>query len=328
MQLKLLRIGLTNLRWHRRLSRPGGGPCSDWSRESCSDLWGPVWISTGFRQTIHGMSFGLLLAVALLLSVSSAHAGLTFVLTPAAQSGARSNEVVFTGTLRNTSLTDNLYLNNIQFSFTGAAANYLAGDSNAFFANVPGILLPGETYSDVVFAVAIDAATPPGDYCGSVTIRGGSDIFAAANLVCRMFHVSSFDTPFDVWRFEQFGANTNNAAISGELADPDSDGIVNLLEYAFNLDPNAASVAGLPSPQIDPSCGCLTLAYTKVLAATDLIYTPEAADEPGGPWSTNGVTEAIVDADSVAQTIRASDTGHPVTTSGKRFLHLRITRLP
>ena len=274
------------------------------------------------------MSSGLLLAVGLLSSPSSADAGLTFILTPAVQDGARSNAVVFTGTLSNTSLTDNLYLNDIQFSFTGAATNYLAGGPNAFFANVPGILLPGETYSDVVCAVMIDVATPPGDYSGSVSVLGGSNIFASTNLSTQTFQVSVFDTPFDVWRFEQFGANINNAAISGELADPDSDGIVNLLEYALHLDPNVAGVAGLPAPEIDPACGCLTLTYTKVLAATDLIYTSEASDSPGGPWNTNGVTEVITDADGVAQTIKASDAGSPVAIATNRFMHLRITRLP
>ena len=272
--------------------------------------------------------FTLPLAVALLLSVSSALADMAFVLTPAVQNGARSNEVVFTGTLSNTSATDNLYLNDVQFSFAGLATNYLTGDSNTFFANVPGILLPGETYSDTVCAVAIDAATPPGDYCGSVTIVGGTNVFDATALTSQAFQVSAFDTPFEVWQFEEFGANTNNESISGELADPDNDGIVNLLEYALDLNPNVASVAGLPTPQIDPACGCLTLTYTKVLGATDLTYTPEASDGPGGPWDTNGVTEVIIDANTVAQTIKASDTNYPVAAITNRFMHLRVTRTP
>src|SRR5229473_225184 len=102
--------------------------------------------------------------LALVLIAKRADADLMFVLTPAVQSGTVSNEVFFTGSLSNTSLTDNLFLNDIQFSFTGAATNYLTADTNSFFANVPGILLPGETYSDVVFGVVINPATPPGDY--------------------------------------------------------------------------------------------------------------------------------------------------------------------
>jgi hypothetical protein len=68
------------------------------------------------------------------------------------------------------------------------------------------------------------------------------------------------------------------------------------------------------------------LIYTKVLSATDLTYTPEAATDPGGPWSTNGVTQAMLGSDGVTLTNKASDTGNPIATSGKRFMHLRVTR--
>ena len=134
--------------------------------------------------------FLLLSGLALLLPVALARADLAFVLTPAVQSGVGSNEFFFTGTLINTSLTDNLFLNDIRFDFIDEAADYLAADTNVFFANVPGILLPFETYSDVVFGVTIDPATPPGQYFGVVTIQGGTNIFAATNLASPIFEVS------------------------------------------------------------------------------------------------------------------------------------------
>jgi len=124
-----------------------------------------------------------------LLAVS-AQADLAFSLTPAAQTDVGSNEVVFTGTLINTSLTQNLFLNDIQFNFTGVATNWLAGDTNSFFQNVPGILLPGETYSDVVFGITVTPTTPPGQYFGTVSIQGGTNIFAATNLASPMFEIS------------------------------------------------------------------------------------------------------------------------------------------
>ena len=134
-------------------------------------------------------SFVLLSGLASLLA-ASAQADLAFVLTPAAQSDVGSNEVIFTGMLINTSLTDNLFLNDIQFGFIDEADDYLAADTNGFFANVPGILLPGETYSDVVFGITIAPATPPGQYFGIVTIQGGTNIFAVTNLVSPIFEVS------------------------------------------------------------------------------------------------------------------------------------------
>src|ERR1035437_9097172 len=134
--------------------------------------------------------FTLLSGLALLLSIAPARADLAFVLTPAVRSGVGSNEFFFTGTLINASLTDNLFLNDIQFDFIGEAAGHLAAETNVFFANVPGILLPFETYSDVVFAITINPATPPWQYFGFVTIQGGTNIFAATDLASPIFEVS------------------------------------------------------------------------------------------------------------------------------------------
>ena len=132
----------------------------------------------------------LLPGLALLLSIAPTRADLAFVLTPAMRSGVGSNEFFFTGTLINASLTDNLFLNDIRFNFLDGAAGYLAAHTNVFFANVPGILLPFETYSDVIFGIEINPATPPGQYFGSVTIQGGTNIFAATDLASPIFEVS------------------------------------------------------------------------------------------------------------------------------------------
>jgi len=260
--------------------------------------------------------------------VAMVRADVICTLTPVVQYGVKGNEVVFTGALSSTNLTGDVFLNNIQISFTGVATNCLTTETNVFFANVPGILSPGETYSDVVFAVAISSNTPAGDYFGTVTIVGGTNIFDTTALASQPFQVTSADTPFGTWQSLEFGTNAANSAISGDLADPDGDGIVNLLEYALHLDPDVASAAGLPTPGSDPSCGCLTLTYTKVIGATDLIYTAEASDDPGGPWSTNGITQVFIAADTLTLTIKASDAANPYGTATKRFIHLKVTRLP
>ncbi len=53
-------------------------------------------------------------------------------------------------------------------------------------------------------------------------------------------------SPFDAWRFHNFGAGS--PAGSGSFDDPDKDGINNLLEFAFNFEPNTASLSdGLPA---------------------------------------------------------------------------------
>jgi hypothetical protein len=133
--------------------------------------------------------FMLLPGLALVLFAARTKADLSFSLTPAVLSGIGTNEVFFAGVLTSTSPATN-FLNNIQIAFVNSATNYFTVDTNVFFANVPGILLPGETYADVVFGIAVNPAVPPGNYCGAVTIQGGADIFAADNLANQIFQIS------------------------------------------------------------------------------------------------------------------------------------------
>ncbi len=141
-----------------------------------------------------------LTALLLLLALAAARANLSFTLTPSVKSGVGSNEVTFIGTLTNTSLTTNLFLNNLQFSFTNAATNFLAPGTNLFFANVPGILLPGENYTDVIFSVLLNPAATNGDYAGTATVQGGSNIFSSANLSSQAFHLILTPAPLAITR--------------------------------------------------------------------------------------------------------------------------------
>ncbi|HEY3762379.1 MAG TPA: hypothetical protein VGN23_11595 [Verrucomicrobiae bacterium] len=120
--------------------------------------------------------------------VIAARASLSFSLTPSVLPGTGSNEVVFVGALTNNSLT-NLYLNNIQFTFTNAATNYLSGDTNFFFQNLPGIFSSNETYTDVALGVFVSSSTPAGNYSGAASIQGGGDEFATNDLTDISFQI-------------------------------------------------------------------------------------------------------------------------------------------
>src|ERR1017187_7456629 len=106
----------------------------------------------------------LFFSLSLVLCGTLARAALSVVLTPASQGASQGTEVFFTGILSNTDPTNDLYLNDIQF----VASSNLTTVANAFFANVPGILSAGQTYSDIVFAVIIKPTTPTGNYFGTV----------------------------------------------------------------------------------------------------------------------------------------------------------------
>ena len=148
--------------------------------------------------------------LAFLLFVGAARAQVLFVLTSAGQIGTATNEMSFDGSLMNLG-TNYLYLNDIQCVLYPAETTALVADTNAFFANVPGILLPGETYTDVVFGVNLGSVAPPGVYYGTVTILGGSNIFASSNLASASFEISLPDSVGDGipdwWRQFYFGGD-------------------------------------------------------------------------------------------------------------------------
>ena len=138
--------------------------------------------------------------LALLLVATVVPAAVTFTLAPMTRSGVGSITVAFFGTFTNSSTTTNIFLNQVQYVLTDAATNYLTPDTNAFFANVPGILLTNESYTDPVFAINIASNTPPGIYSGTATALGGGDIFASNTLASQTFEIALTSTPLAVQR--------------------------------------------------------------------------------------------------------------------------------
>ena len=96
--------------------------------------------------------------------------------------------------------------------------------------------------------------------------------------------------------------------MSGDTADPDGDGIANLMEYALNLDPKVPATAGLPTVGQTTVGGSqyLTLTYTSVIAATGITYVPQVSGDLRTWNSGTGYTVAVSttnNADNVTQTI-------------------------
>jgi hypothetical protein len=129
--------------------------------------------------------------LALMSVLVPSFAALEFTLTPSTQIGPVGSEVTFTGTLRNTSATDLLFLNDIQPSFNSASSAALTPYPNVFFSSAPGILLPNEIYSGPIFGFAIKSSPIQANYSGSITIRGGTGIFALTDLLTQSFQVSA-----------------------------------------------------------------------------------------------------------------------------------------
>ena len=107
---------------------------------------------------------------------------------------------------------------------------------------------------------------------------GGSYLSTSSNSVLTIVQDS-----YALWKFSHFGTNANNPAVAGNLADPDNDGIPNILEYAFGSDPNSTAMNA-------PLIGTIVsnhfqLEFDRNTSATDLTYTAEAASDLNGAWS-------------------------------------------
>jgi hypothetical protein len=84
------------------------------------------------------------------------------------------------------------------------------------------------------------------------------------------------EDPYEIWAFAHFGTNANNPSIAGPLADPDHDGIDNILEYATASDPNVAAPGGTVLGVIN--AGNFQLTFHRNVSATDLTFAVKYSD--------------------------------------------------
>jgi hypothetical protein len=124
----------------------------------------------------------------------------------------------------------------------------------------------------------------------------------------------------ELWRFANFGSYASVAS-GADAADPDGDGLNNLMEYALGTAPNASSAM----PAVLSLNGAnLEYAYTRSSAAKDngVTYQIEWSETlEAGSWSTETVTQQITSTQGALETVKASI---PKGTSGKRFLRLKV----
>jgi hypothetical protein len=124
----------------------------------------------------------------------------------------------------------------------------------------------------------------------------------------------------ELWRFTNFGSY-DSAGSAADSADPDGDGLNNLLEYALGTAPNTS---GVMLASLASSGANLEYTYTRSTAAKDngVTYQIEWSDTlAAGSWSTQTVTQEITSTQGALETVKASV---PKGTGGKRFLRLKV----
>ena len=188
------------------------------------------------------------------------------------------------------------------------------------------LLIPAGSASATVSVTPLADSLAQGDR--TVTLAVATDYSLSAGSPANGT-VTIQDKPYDAWRFARFSSPQLAApAVSGETADPDADGLNNLLEYAFGGEPLAADApARQPSVAASPD-GHLTLTYFQPADRADLAYSVEwTADLAAGTWTTGAgvVTETSRSATSGGELITAQAVTD-LAASPRQFLRLRVTR--
>jgi hypothetical protein len=104
------------------------------------------------------------------------------------------------------------------------------------------------------------------------------------------------------------------------LADPDFDDLVNLIEYAFDLDPLVSDAAGMPRAMLDGDL--MSIEYQRDLYKTDLTILAEVSGAVGSGWTFAGVMDTLVSTALESELRRVTvDTG----ASTRQFVRLQIS---
>ncbi len=195
-----------------------------------------------------------------------------------------------------------------------------------------GMLPDGAGFTDKKDGHGVFQWTPRLDEIGSYTLQfRASDGIATDSRTARVQILESVPSTFKGWR-QHYWPDTTDPAIVGPAADPDGDGINNLLEYALDADPIVADDSMLPEIGIETveSLRYLTLTYRRRTDDPALNYEVVGSDDLAVPlsgWTVQSQTMTVSqdnlppDMERVKVRDSAAIEGGPV----QRYLRLRVT---
>jgi hypothetical protein len=152
---------------------------------------------------------------------------------------------------------------NVSVAATGTGLTYqwYSGDSGVVTSPIPG-------------AVASTYTTPALSATATYWVRVGNGV-GHENSNTATLTVYAIATPLQIWRQTHFGTY-DNAGDGADLNDFEHDGIPNLLEFAFGLDPKQNNAGQIPQAQRSGDNFMIT--FTQPATASGITY--------GAEWST------------------------------------------
>jgi hypothetical protein len=206
--------------------------------------------------------------------------------------------------------------------WTHVAVTFTPGVSNGAKFYVNGVLAQSLTSSALNTPSGvwrIGASHISGEWFGGALddVRLYDRVLTEADIAL----IVSAPTPWQQWRMDQFTSNDlANLTRGGATADPDQDGIENLLEYALGLNPfSPEPLSSRVTNDLD-SDGRPRLTVTKDPQATDVRYAVETSPDLA-TWSLGDVV-ILQDTPTIFQVRDLL----PLGGAERRFLRLRVTQ--
>jgi surface-anchored protein len=206
----------------------------------------------------------------------------------------------------------------------------LGNDAATVDANVSATMIPvlanDRSSPDALEELTITSLTQPAH--GSATLQSGTVSYQPANgfagadaftytvadehggTATANVQVTVLPQTLAAWRQKHFGTPANLGDAAND-EDPDDDGIANLVEYAFQLDPAASSIHQLP--QAGLSAGNLEMSFTPPSAVTGITW--------GAEWSPSLAAD---DWQEIPNTGNAPLHLYQISVNGKERAFIRI----
>jgi len=253
-----------------------------------------------------------------------------------------------------TAVFDNLSSVDFGGVLPGTATSIAFTIRNTGTADLTGLDITLDTADSVGFRITSDPVAPvPPAGVTTFTVRflptalgpGSSTLHIASNATGNS-HSFDFNltgaglTVAENWR-QQFFSSTGNTGDAHDLADPNGNGINNLLEYALGGDPAGNSTGTSVLPEVsNGSEDCLQLTFSRLLDRSDIILTVQANDTLTGTWtdlaqSVNGAAFAVLATGATVHEAGSGDTRlvtigdlYPIADPAhpRRFMRLQVTR--
>ncbi len=192
-------------------------------------------------------------------------------------------------------------------SYTGSNIGSTNNDVDGNFGPPFGSALPSTGGKGVLFSGAATAAS---------TTNLANYVFSADPATVSKNNGTSFSlplslTPLQQWRQTFFGTTANSGNAADDF-DFDKDGLANLLEYGFGLDPTKGSSAQVPQGVV--SASDFTVSFTQPAGVSGVTYSAESsATLLAGSWT------PVTDTGSGSQHVFS------IARGAKGYIRLKVT---